>query len=66
MLVFFDINGKRTGRFVFPTNAPAGGNQVLIATSAFAALPGAPTPDFIMPADLMAQSGKLLFSVQSR
>ncbi|MGQ0595600.1 MAG: choice-of-anchor D domain-containing protein [Gammaproteobacteria bacterium] len=61
MLVFFDINGKRTGRFVFPTNAPAGGNQVLIATSAFAALPGAPTPDFIMPANLMAQSGKLCF-----
>lgn len=61
MLVFFDINGKRTGRFVFPTNAPAGGDQVLIATSAFAALPRAPTPDFIMPTDLMAQSGKLCF-----
>ena len=61
MLVFFDINGKRTGRFVFPTNAPAGGSQVLIATSAFAALPGAPTPDFIMPTDLIAVSGKLCF-----
>ncbi len=61
MLVFFDINGKRTGRFVFPTNAPPGGNQVLIATSAFAALPGAPRPDFIMPTDLLAQSGKVCF-----
>ncbi len=61
MLVFFDINGKQTGRFVFPTNAPAGGNQVLIATSAFAALPGAPTPDFVMLPDLMALSGKLCF-----
>jgi hypothetical protein len=46
MLVFFDINGKRTGRFVFPTNAPAGGNLVLIATSAFAAMPGTPHAGF--------------------
>lgn len=39
-------------QFVFPSNLPAGStaNQyLLIATAAFAALPGAPTPDHIMP-----------------
>lgn len=30
-------------------NGPTGNRQFLIATAGFAALPGAPTPDFIMP-----------------
>src|SRR5687768_4514569 len=49
MLVFFNGSGTEVGRFLFPRNAPIGGNTVLIATTNFAALPGAPIPDFIMP-----------------
>src|SRR5687767_12236811 len=49
MLVFFDANGVQTGTFFFPSDPPPGQNTVLIATTNFAALPGAPIPDIIMP-----------------
>src|SRR5262245_14389781 len=61
MLVFFDGAGVETGRFFFPSNPPAGLNSVLIATPKFAALPGAPVPDFIMPPLLSAGGGKVCF-----
>src|SRR4030095_260194 len=48
MLVCFDDNGLETGTFFFPSNAPIGVSTVLIATTNFAALPGAPIPDFII------------------
>ncbi len=37
--------------FTFPANTPAptGGHHLLLATSGFASLPEAPTPDFIIP-----------------
>jgi hypothetical protein len=61
MLRFFDNTGAQTGRFVFPADAPAGGNTILVATSEFAALPGAPTPDFLMPPELVAIAGQVAF-----
>lgn len=61
MLLFFDAAGNETGRFFFPNNAPVGQNTVLIATSNFANLPGAPVPDFIMPPLLSPGSGKVCF-----
>ena len=40
--VFIDELGRETGRYKFPENPPSGFNQtVLVATQAFAALPGA-------------------------
>ena len=53
--------GVQTGQFFFPNNAPIGQNTVLIATTNFANLPGAPTPDFIIPPLLSAGSGKVCF-----
>lgn len=61
MLVFFNGAGIEVGRFFFPANAPVGQNTVLIATTNFAALPGAPIPDFIMPALMSPGSGKVCF-----
>lgn len=61
MLEFTNAEGIATGRFVFPKNPAAGARNVLIATSAFAALTGAPRVDFIMPALMPANSGKLCF-----
>lgn len=62
MLVFFDASGIETGRFVFDRDPPSGQNTVLIATQAFADLPGAPTPDFIIPTGLIRPgSGKVCF-----
>jgi uncharacterized repeat protein (TIGR01451 family) len=61
MLVFFNGQGAEVGRFFFPANAPIGGNTVLIATTNFAALPGAPIPDFIMPPLMSPGSGKVCF-----
>src|SRR5688572_26679887 len=61
MLVFFDGNGIQTGTFFFPSNAPIGQSTVLIATTNFAALPGAPIPDFIIPPLLSPGSGKVCF-----
>jgi cytochrome c peroxidase len=61
MLVFFDAKGRETGRFKFPNNVPLDSNPQLIATQQFADLPGAPTPDFIMPPLLNPISGKVCF-----
>ena len=61
MLVFFNGAGVETGRFFFPFNAPAGQNTILIATTNFAALPGAPIPDFIIPPLISPGSGKVCF-----
>jgi uncharacterized repeat protein (TIGR01451 family) len=61
MLVFFNGAGVQTGQFFFPNNAPVGQNTVLIATTNFANLPGAPTPDFIIPPLLSPGSGKVCF-----
>ncbi|VAW42962.1 hypothetical protein MNBD_CHLOROFLEXI01-2555 [hydrothermal vent metagenome] len=61
MLVFYSAIGTETGRFVFPNDPADNDNTVLIATAEFAALPGAPTPDFIMPADVIPIAGKVTF-----
>ena len=53
MLVFYDANGNQTGRYVFPHDPGGTANTVLVATPAFAALPGAPAPDF-HPAEVIA------------
>ena len=55
MLLFFDANGLQTGRYVFPHDPGGTANTVLIATSAFAALPGAPTPDFLISPEIIAE-----------
>ena len=60
MLVFFDAAGTETGRFVFPENAPAGNDTVLIATSAFALISGV-TPDFVIPPLITPGAGKVCF-----
>src|SRR5207248_8629027 len=62
MLVFFDAAGRETGKFKFPHSVPADANPQLIATQDFANLPGAPTPDFIMPPLLNPISGKVCFT----
>ena len=61
MLVFYNSLGTESGRFVFPSDPANGSDTVLVATAAFAALPGAPTPDFIMPADIIPVAGKIAF-----
>jgi uncharacterized repeat protein (TIGR01451 family) len=60
MLAFFDETGNQSGRFVFPSNAPGGGNFVLVATRAFAEQTGL-RPDFIMPPEVVAIAGKVAF-----
>ena len=61
MLVFYTALGTESGRFVFPNDPADGADTVLIATAEFAALLGAPTPDFIMPADIIPIAGKVAF-----
>ena len=62
---FFDANGTQTAVFPFPNKVPNDslpeGNSALIATQAFAALPGAPRPDFIIPPFVAAPGGKVCF-----
>ena len=62
MLVFFDATGRETGKFKFPHSVPLDANPQLIATQDFANLPGAPTPDFIMPPLLNPIGGKVCFT----
>ena len=62
MLVFFDGMGRETGKFKFPHSVPLDANPQLIATQDFANLPGAPTPDFIMPPLLNPIGGKVCFT----
>ena len=63
MLIFFDAAGNETYRYKFPNDVPcdATENHALIATAAFAALPGAPAPDYIIPPKLNPISGKVCF-----
>ena len=63
-LAFFDVNGTQTGAFAFPHKPDdplPEGNSALIATRAFADLPGAPQPDFIIPLSIAAPGGKVCF-----
>src|SRR4029077_10123455 len=62
MLVFFDAAGRQIGTFKFPHSVPLDANPQLIATQDFANLPGAPTPDFIMPPLLSPIGGKVCFT----
>src|ERR1043166_9042282 len=59
MLVFFDATGRESGKFKFPHSVPLDTNTQWIATQDFANLPGAPTPDFIMPPLLSPIGGKV-------
>src|SRR3954462_3385978 len=62
MLVFFDATGREIGKFKFPHSVPVDTNPQLIATQDFANLPGAPTPDFIMPPLLTHIGGEVVFT----
>ncbi len=62
MLVFFDAGGREIGKFKFPHDVQSDTNPQLIATQDFANLPGAPTPDFIMPPLLNSIGGKVCFT----
>jgi hypothetical protein len=63
-LAFFDAAGTETGSFQFPSN-PADdcitftNRSALIGTQAYADLTTGPDPDFIMPAGLLPESGKV-------
>ncbi len=61
MLVFFNSNGVQTGTFFFPVNPPQGGLSVLIATTNFMNLPGAPVPDILIPPMMSPGHGKVSF-----
>ncbi len=57
------VTSLATGKFVtFPANLtpPTGLKYILLATSAFAALPGAPTPDLIIPPNFFGTNGDTL------
>jgi hypothetical protein len=46
--------------FAFPSNLPSTATEnkrVLLATAAFAAIPGAPKPDYVIPAGFMRRTG---------
>lgn len=54
--MFCDVTG---GNFVFPGHlaGDTANRYLLLATTTFAALPGAPTPDYIIPANFFAING---------
>src|SRR5262249_4388374 len=65
-LGFSDARGNVTGQFVFSNDAPVsqvdpdhGGYCVLVGTAEFAALPGAPAPDFLIAGDVIPQTGRV-------
>ena len=62
-LVFFNAQGSQTAEFIFPGNTPLGdaGRSILIATQQFANLAATPTPDFIMPANVVPNNGKVCY-----
>ena len=62
-LVFFDAAGNQTAEFIFPSNTPIGGfgRSILIATPQFVNLGTTPLPDFIMPANVVPNSGKVCY-----
>lgn len=52
----------------FPSNLPSSNTEnrrVLIATAAFAAVPGAPTPDYLIPAGFLRTTGDTLTYVSA-
>ncbi len=62
-LVFFDAAGSQTGTYTFLTDPPNGavaGTSILIGTSDFA-LNSTVAPDYTMPINVMAPSGKVQF-----
>ncbi len=56
------VTSAATGNsYVFPANLPAGTTSnahILLATAAFAALPGAPVPDHIIPSNFFSNSAE--------
>ncbi|MCB9838116.1 MAG: hypothetical protein H6813_02155 [Phycisphaeraceae bacterium] len=58
-VVSCDVSGNS---FVIPANvaSPASFKSLLLATQSFADLPGAPTPDYIIPADFFNVGGDTL------
>jgi hypothetical protein len=49
--------------FVFPSNLPSSATEnrrLLLATAAFAAIPGAPAPDYVIPAGFLDRTGDTL------
>lgn len=56
------VRSNATGNvFNFPGNLPGGSSankRILLGTTAFAALPGAPTPDHIIPANFFSTSAE--------
>jgi hypothetical protein len=57
------VTSQATGKvFTFPSNLvpPTGFKYLLLATSGFAALPGAPTPDYIIPDHFFSTTGDTL------
>ena len=63
-LVFFNAAGTETGSFQFPSNplddcVNFTNRSALIGTQAYADLTTGPDPDFIMPAGLLPESGKV-------
>lgn len=61
-LAFFDSAGRETGIFRFPFDPPTGGTlRTLVATNAFANLPGAPAPDIVIPPLLVPLAGRVCF-----
>lgn len=65
-IVARDSSGLNPHTLTFSTNLPStatAGKRVLIATAAFAAIPGAPTPNYIIPANfLYFPMGRLQFA----
>lgn len=61
-LVFFDALGNQAGQFIFPDNVPVGigGRSILIGTPEFAQVSPV-QPDFIMPSNVMSDSGKVCY-----
>jgi len=60
-----DVKSDGTGNaYVFPANLPLADDtsdrHILLATAAFAALPGAPTPDHVLPANFFVINGDTL------
>ncbi len=54
------VSSDATGStYIFPNNIPTGtaNKYLLLGTAAFAALPGAPTPDFIIPSNFLPTNG---------
>jgi cysteine-rich repeat protein len=64
-LRFFDADGTQRAAFPIPHDVPddhlIDDNAALFATEEFAALPGAPRPDFIFPPAILSPTGKVCY-----